>query len=411
MLLSNLGDVLADQGDFCRPHLPLSQGLEIARQIGNRQSEGIGLGSLGIVSHRQGDYAAARDYLEQGLALFRQIGNRWAEAVGLIHLGEVISQPGGAERGPGILYTKAWILQFRSATRRNKAKPTMDWGRSPFDEAEYAAASKHYLQSLELARQIGDRKAEGETLHNLAQTSWRWESGKRPDLLPAGLNLHQELNQPQHLAEDLAALASLAWKGGNKDDARARLDTLLPILAANPGLEGAQHPQRAILSVVRILEAAGMERAASVLTSAQEYLRTRAASLPDEAARHFFLESAPENQELLAAVCCLPPEEATAPAAEEALPPAAEPEAQVVPHPASEPKAKAPAQPAPQAAPTGVQPPLKIKNLDQAGLSRLLTDLAQGGIPGAVIVINIEHVTIENINVSGTRPSPADEAS
>lgn len=409
MLLSNLGDVLADQGDFATARAHYTQGLEIARQIGNRQSEGIGLGSLGIVAHRQGDYAAARDYLDQGLALFRQIGNRWAEAVGLIHLGEVALSQG--ERSAAQEYfTQSLDIAAQIGDRQKQAEAHNGLGRAAFGEGEHAAAREHYTQSLELARQIGDRKAEAETLHNLAQASVALDDAvKGREYFQQALALHEDLNQPQHIAEDLASLANLAWQDGDRETARARLDTLLPILEVNPGLEGAKHPQRAILQVVRLLEALGDRRAASVLAGAQHYLEARVASLPDEAAQRLYLESTPENQELLAAESTQATVEVPSSTGEETPQSVAEPK--TLPDAAAEPEAKAPPRSAPTLkkpfvdAPTAVQ----IKNLDQAGLSRLLTDLAQGGAPGAVIVINIEHVTIENINISGNTPPLSDK--
>ncbi|MBN2146168.1 MAG: tetratricopeptide repeat protein [Anaerolineales bacterium] len=397
MLLSNLGDVLADQGEFTAARAHYTQGLEIARQIGNRQSEGIGLGSLGIVALRQGDYAAAQDYLEQGLALFRQIGNRWAEAVGLIHLGEV-----ALSRGEVIAAQQHFSQSLELATqigdRQKLGEAHNGLGQAAFRTGDYAAAQEHYSQSLELARQIGDRKAEAKTLHNLAQTGialGQVDIG-RAHLLQA-FTLHEELGQPQHMAEDLASLALLAWQSGAEDDARTRIEVLLPILESNPGLEGAQRPQHIILEVFHLLEALKHPRAATVLANAQAYLQERAAALPDDAARRLFLENIPEHQALLVATCATPP----AVVQPDEMPQQAE---------TTQPEEAAPpVPPQPTVSETGAASHVRIKNLDQAGLSSFLEELTKGIAPGAVIVINIEHVTIENIYITGTPPPPPEE--
>ncbi len=423
MLLNNLGNVLSEQGDYASARAHYTRGLEIARQIGNRQSEGIGLGSLGIVAHRQGDYAAARNYLEQGLELFRQVGNRWAEATGMIHLGEVgLSQ--GDVTAAQEYFTQSLEMLRQIGDRQKQCEALNGLGHVAFHQSDYNAAQEYYSQCLDLARQLGDRSAEGRYLHNLARTVvilGQVESGRT--YFEQAQALHQELSQPQYMVEDLAGLAALAWQVDAQDEARAHLDALLPVLAANPGLDGAQNPQRVILSIVRLLDAMGDGRAAAILADAQARLRLQAASLPDEEARRLFLESVPENKALLDATCrqaaALPAEPIgeraeVSESAAEVQPQDAQPEPVTQPAPAAQPAAPAQPIPAVQAPPAVEAPPaapaVRIKNLDQSSLARMLSELAQGAAPaGTVIVINIEHVTIENIYFSGTPPPPQDE--
>lgn len=406
MLLSNLGDVLADSGEYEAARGYYIQGLEIARQVGNRQSEGIGLGSLGIVAHHLGDYTTARDYLEQSLALFRQIGNRWAEAVGLIHLGEVALTQGDAATAQQH-YTQSLELATQLNDRQRQGEAYSGLGQVAFLQEDYSAAEQYFTQSLDLARQVGDRRAEGKTLYSLGEVaaiSGRLESSRA--YYQEALALHQGLSQPQFVAADLAGLAVLAWKVGAQNESRDYLESLLPILAEHPGLEGTQHPNRVILEVVHLLDGLGDGRAAAILSDTQAHLRKQADRLPDEAARHLFLETIAENRELMAAVCRQPEAAQTITAGS--------PQIQVetggpneTPTPSVE--STPGTQPAPNSTDQEAQKSYTIKNLDQAGLSRLLADLARGGSSGAVIVINIENVNVENIYISDSKPKQGDK--
>lgn len=413
-LLSNLGDVLDEQADYTAARNYHTQSLQIARQIGNRQSEGISLGNLGINAHRQGDYAAAQEYLEQGLLLFRQIGNRWAEAVGLIHLGEVAFSRGDIPATQQY-YTQSLELTTQLGDLQKQGEAHNGLGQVAFRQSDYATAQQHYAQSLELALRIGDRTAEGKTRHNMGRCAMaqdQVEQGRA--CFQQALALHQELKQPPHIAENLAALAALAWQSGAENETRAHLEALLPILAANPGLDGAQQPQHAILEVVCLMEDMHDGRAAAILADAQVRLRDRAAALPDDAARLLFLEGIPENLELLAR--SLPP------AFEQAAQPIPIPPAAPMPISTPTPVAEAPAPAgapsanaaAPSPAPAGDSPQaVQIKSLDQAGLARWLDSLNAGAAPGiqaapgVTIVIHIEHMTIENLNFTGTPLDPA----
>jgi tetratricopeptide (TPR) repeat protein len=59
------------------------QALIIYREIKDRQSEGIALGSLGVAYQSLGDYAKAIEYEQQWLAIAREIKDRQSEGKAL----------------------------------------------------------------------------------------------------------------------------------------------------------------------------------------------------------------------------------------------------------------------------------------------------------------------------------------
>ena len=74
----------------------------------------------------------------------------------------------------------------------------------------------------------------------------------------------------------------------------------LVILKENPGLDGAEHPLRVILTCYRVLRVCGDARATTILTDTHALLQERAAKISDENMRRSYLENVPEHRELVA---------------------------------------------------------------------------------------------------------------
>jgi tetratricopeptide (TPR) repeat protein len=73
---------------YYRELIPLhNKRLFIAREIGDRQAEGIALGILGIAYDSLGNYSEAIEYYQQYLAIAREIGDRRGEGITLGNLG------------------------------------------------------------------------------------------------------------------------------------------------------------------------------------------------------------------------------------------------------------------------------------------------------------------------------------
>ena len=75
------------------------QALAIARDIGDRQGEGIYLGNLGNVFADLGDEGQAIEYYQQALTIARETEDRRSECIHLGNLGLYLSVPG--RRSPG----------------------------------------------------------------------------------------------------------------------------------------------------------------------------------------------------------------------------------------------------------------------------------------------------------------------
>jgi len=104
----------------------LEAAISSAREIGDRQGEGVALGNLGNAYAALGDARKAIEYHEQALVIAREIGDRRGEGAALGNLGLAYADLGDARK-----------------------------------------AIEYYEQRMVIAREIGDRRGEGAALGNL----------------------------------------------------------------------------------------------------------------------------------------------------------------------------------------------------------------------------------------------------
>jgi Tfp pilus assembly protein PilF len=96
--LGSLGLVYIALGDYPEAKVNLEKALAIAREVGDRQSEGRHLGSLGVISRGM----QSIEYFDQALEIARSRGDRNGEISHLGCLGAVWLQTGRTWRGQGI---------------------------------------------------------------------------------------------------------------------------------------------------------------------------------------------------------------------------------------------------------------------------------------------------------------------
>jgi tetratricopeptide (TPR) repeat protein len=117
LLARNLG-----QPDEARRYY--EQALAIAREVGNRGSEGSTLNSLGLLARNLGQPDEARRYFEQAVGILHEVGNRSGEATALYNLGSLaryLGQPVEARR-----YYEQALTLFEALGATDNAQRTRD---------------------------------------------------------------------------------------------------------------------------------------------------------------------------------------------------------------------------------------------------------------------------------------------
>jgi tetratricopeptide (TPR) repeat protein len=145
----------------------MEQCLGIAREIGERYSEGSALANLGNCYYSLGQYARAIEHHEQSLAIAREIGDRQVEGIVLGNLGVCYDSLGQYARA--IEHHEQRLAIAREiGYRRGEGYATNNLGNSYCSLGQYARAIDYQEQQLAIAREIGDKYGEACSVTGLA---------------------------------------------------------------------------------------------------------------------------------------------------------------------------------------------------------------------------------------------------
>ena len=369
-ILLNVGSISWNRGDLETTHGYFEQSLALARATGNRFGEGRALFYLGDLALAQDQFAAAQGYFEQIVALARATGERLLEAAALGALGSVaiclgnypaaralllqaqpITQLVGSQGTEGDRLGKlSWVFQSLGdypqavetmqtclaisravGSKEGEWSSLVDLGDLKGSLGQLEQAGELVEQSLDIALQVGDCSEEAVSREMAGQVCLlKAQPAQAREQFEAALAVYPSASRSRQ-AGNLAGLALAALQSGDPGAAHAALERLKLLLAANPKLEGAYRPLRALLQAGQAGLGLGDPWGAQVIAGAYQLLQERAGLIPDPAERAAFLEKVPENRELAALYWQLqgaaagadgPP---PAPGSREALPPESQP--------------------------------------------------------------------------------------
>lgn len=214
IVLGNMADIYAGQGDYSRSIQLRQQVLAIYQDLGARASEIAGLISLGSSYHDLGQYDQALAFHQQALDLSRAVGQRSKEALALGNLARVYLWRGEFAQAE-VLYQQGLALAREIGEVNTEAAFLDALGRTYERWGEDDRAIATYQQALELERRIGFPLAESTTLRGLGILYARQgRQGEALGVFQQALTLQRQLNQPALEAQTLADLGqSLAAQG------------------------------------------------------------------------------------------------------------------------------------------------------------------------------------------------------
>ena len=157
-----------NEGNFNEVHLLAEKSLQMARNIGDRQSEAFSLSILGGFTLLQGNLAEAVPLLEQSLALYRELGDQVGQA------------------------------------------STIDW--LSINNSDLKRAASYAREGLELCRELGDLAGVASILTTLARLTYSQGDLSSPTLwLEEVLSLSRQLGDPVREDEALITYGTLAY--------------------------------------------------------------------------------------------------------------------------------------------------------------------------------------------------------
>ncbi|MEG5033964.1 CHAT domain-containing tetratricopeptide repeat protein, partial [Microcoleus sp. AT3-D2] len=151
--LGNLGIAYRNLGDYAKEIEYQQQWLAIAREIKDRQSQGAALGNLGIAYLSLGDYAKAIEYTQQGLAIAREIKHRQSEGAALGNLGIAYGNLG--DYAKAIKYAQQWLAIAREIKdRQSEGAALVTLGFALANSGNFPAAEKTLLDSIKVSESL-----------------------------------------------------------------------------------------------------------------------------------------------------------------------------------------------------------------------------------------------------------------
>ncbi|MGK7877316.1 MAG: tetratricopeptide repeat protein [Xenococcaceae cyanobacterium] len=166
LTMMNLGTVYRQQGNWSEAIEFYQQSLPIFQALGDHQSEGLTMMNLGTVYRQQGDWSEAIEFYQQCLLIFQALGDRQSEGKTLANLGTVYLQQGHWSKAIDCFQQSLPIFQAWG-DRQSKGLTVMNLGTVYRQQGHWSKAIEFYQQSLPIFQALGDHQSEGITLANL----------------------------------------------------------------------------------------------------------------------------------------------------------------------------------------------------------------------------------------------------
>lgn len=333
-----LPDALSHAGKPEEARRSALDGIELARQTGNRNKEASGLSALGLVTLELDGHAVAQKYQEQALDLAREVKDRYLEAKALNNLALSLVAQGDYPLAREYFQQALGIFHEQgNQTGKGLAYANLGWLSSIL--GDYAAAMDHYEHALTLAREQGSRIAELYTYVNLSASAggqgnsndaltwaqkalefsiqvkdrtaegWAYFYLAHAELLAdkhlqaidafrKSIEIRLEAKADALIIESRAGLADAHMALTDQVSAEKEAQHILEYMQSDPSFEGAEEPLRIYLSVFKVIEKTKDPRTSLVLQNANQLLGAQVSKLRSQEARQMFVENVPWRRTL-----------------------------------------------------------------------------------------------------------------
>jgi tetratricopeptide (TPR) repeat protein len=202
--VGRLGNLYHLMGQFDRTIEPYDEARSIARQAGDRQSEGVWLGHLGTAHRDLGQFREATRFYEQALAIAREVADRRNEGIWLNRLGLIHHFRGQFEQAIR-LYADGLAIARRMSDPRSEELQLGYLGLAYQALGRTQESVALYKQALALSRRIGYLRHVVTWLTHLGNSYCSLNQAEEAiDLHKAALSIAAEINDTR--AQSLSLL-------------------------------------------------------------------------------------------------------------------------------------------------------------------------------------------------------------
>ncbi|MGB3801992.1 MAG: tetratricopeptide repeat protein, partial [Lewinella sp.] len=228
-LHTNLGIVYFESGDYDLSLEHHHKGIKLARELGNRRLQAIGIGSLGSINERQGNYEEALKLFEQDLKMCYELGDRQGIAVTEGLIGDINSVLGNFTKAISHL-DRCLSISSDLGYRKGVAKAVNTLGDIYYLQGEYDLSLKYYNQAIDIARTTNNRLVLGASLYEKGQVLLADDQlGTLREVEQEALEVAEDLGNPDVLfgAKLLHARCLMAYDKDNYEKAQSVIDDLI----------------------------------------------------------------------------------------------------------------------------------------------------------------------------------------
>ena len=298
-LLNQLGLITLEQSEPSHAQAYFEKSLVIAQETGNRRLEAQVLNNMGNISGmNENDYATARTFYEKTLGIAREIGNRIGEGYALGNLGWAVSMGGDFEQAR-IYYTERLTVARELGNRYLEAYGMINLGAMLITQGIYSDALEYAEQALNLARKFGDRSAEAWALTYLGYANLGLGNFRNAaDRFQMALDIRHSLGQEILAMEPLTGLAQVELSQNDPAAAFRYIEHILSHLAGGGNLEGTEEPLRIYLTVYLTLAENHDPRTNQILENAHSLLREQVSKIREQTHKEMFIQNVPWRQQI-----------------------------------------------------------------------------------------------------------------
>lgn len=228
-LHTNLGIIYFESGDYEQAKTHHYAGLELAKELGNKRLQAIGLGSLGSVYEREGNYQLAIEHFTKDLQICQELGDRQGIAVVEGLIGDLNSVMGGFTKAIQHL-DRSLSISRELGYRKGVAKAVNTLGDIYYLQSQHDISLMYYDQAIEIARSTDNRLVLGSSLEEKGRVLLADSQLEALRIVEAeALAIAEELGNPDLLTgvKLLHALSIAAYDPQNTEDALHLVEEVL----------------------------------------------------------------------------------------------------------------------------------------------------------------------------------------
>jgi len=216
-------------GDSDKAEKLIEEGLEVSRELGNKDDIASGLNNLASVVYERGDYTKARELIEETLAIDRESGDPSKISFSLINLGTVARLQGDYDIARNLL-EESLAIRRKAKNKFAISSSLNTLGILHSNLGEYEKAKAYVNEGLQIAEELGNKYGIGDAyglLGDIEALIGNLDEAKK--LQKESLQIFEEMGKKNKIADRYSNLGSIAHQTGDNPKAIELLDKALEL--------------------------------------------------------------------------------------------------------------------------------------------------------------------------------------